>query len=497
MKHTWSTFLLAGMMAAVIISCKNDENAAGPIPGQGAVSGIVIDAATQTGLDGVTISAEEFTGGTAQQTTGSNGRFRVSFEIDSTSSVVITFSKTGYRDTTIVFNIASNTITPATVVLTPRSVFSGGGGGGGTTPGTGLAHDIAFLGADPQEIAVHGVGSVETALLKWEVRDSLGIPIDAAHAIVLTVSVQNGPGGGEYVSPSPITTDANGQAFTTLTSGIRSGVVQVVATGTVQSPGGGTVQLSTSPVRVIINAGFPDQAHFTVAPAIHNLPVLFVVNASNSVSVLVGDKYSNPVTQKTAVYFKSSAGVIQPSVFTNANGQGTVSLISGNPLPLGIYATPVHGDGYHFVVATTVGQGGVTVTDSTLMLWSGRPLITNFAPLTFAITNGSSQTFTFTVADYLGHPLAAGTAIAITATIPPPPDPNTQQNQVTVALFPGGIDGTRVLEDELFPGPGITDFSCKLSDGSTGITEITPVTLSVSVSGPNGSAVFTIDGTVQ
>ena len=44
--------------------------------------------------------------------------------------------------------------------------------------------------------------------------------------------------GGEYVTPSPITTNANGQAYTTLTSGTRSGAVQVSATATVQTQAG-------------------------------------------------------------------------------------------------------------------------------------------------------------------------------------------------------------------------------------------------------------------
>jgi hypothetical protein len=493
MKDIWSTAFVAGAIAVAIVSCKND-NASAPVSGQGAVSGIVLDATTQTPLEGVSVTAQSLAGGTAQLTTGTDGKFRVDFDTDSTSSVVITFSKTGYRDTTIVFALRSGSITPASVIMTPKSVLGGNTGG---TGGTGLAHDIAFLSADPQEITVHGVGGVETALLKWEVRDSLGIPIDAAHAISLTVTVQNGPNGGEYVSPSPITTNASGQAYTTLTSGIRSGVVQVVASGLVQSPGGGTVLLSTSPVRVVIDAGFPDQAHFTIGPVVqHNLPVLGIIAKAFAIEVLVGDRYSNPVAPKTAVYFRTSAGVVDPSVFTNTTGHGTVNLYTGNPTPLGTHADATLGDGYHYVVGTTIGQGGTTVSDSTLMLWSGRSLITNFTPTTFTIANGGSQNFSFTVADFLGHPLSAGTSISVSAMIPPPPDPNTQQNQVIVALFPG-LNGTFVLEDELASGSGITAFTCKLSDGSTNITQATPVTLSVTVSGPNGSATLTIDGTVQ
>ena len=99
------------------------------------------------------------------------------------------------------------------------------------------------------------------------------------------------------------------------------------------------------------------------------------------ITVLVGDMYSNPVAPGTAVYFRSSAGVVQPTVFTNKDGFGTVKLYSGNPEPLGTYAAPGQGDGYHYVVARTLGQGGVAVEDSTLILWSGPGSISNVSPV--------------------------------------------------------------------------------------------------------------------
>jgi hypothetical protein len=371
--------------------------------------------------------------------------------------------------------------------MTPRSIIGNPGGGGGS----GLAQTIAFLGANPQEISVRGVGGLETALLTWEVRDSLGIPIDAAHALTLTISIQNGPGGGEYISPSPVTTNASGQAFTTITAGTRSGVFQIVATGTV-----GARVLTTTPVRVVINAGFADQVHFTIASPRYNLPILNVAGARNSVSVIVGDRYSNPVAINTAVYFRSSAGVIQPTVFTNKDGQGSVDLISGNPRPFGAYSAGAGQDGYHYIVARTIGEAGSTVTDSILVLWSGDALISNFAPGTFNILNGGSQVFTFTVSDVLGHPLAAGTTISVLAAVPPPPDPNAAVNQVQLTF---GVGGGITLNDVILPGPGATTFTCKLSDGTTNIIDSigTRVTLTVAVGGPNGLASFSTDGTVH
>jgi hypothetical protein len=366
-------------------------------------------------------------------------------------------------------------------------VIVGSGGGG-----TGLAQTIAFLGSDPTEVSVYGVGGLETSILGFEVRDSLGLPIDAQHSVNLVFTSVSGPNGGEYISPPVVATNSGGQAFTTFNSGIRSGVVQIVATATV-----GSRTITSSPVRVIINAGFPDQAHFTVAANRFNFPALGVMGRRDAMSVLVGDVYSNPVVPNTAVYMRSSAGVIQASIFTNADGQGSVDLISGNPAPFGIYAAAAYGNGYHWVVARTIGQGGVAVQDSILVLWSGASQISNLTPGTFAIPNGGFQDFSFTVSDYLGHPLAAGTQIRVIASVPPPPDPNWPVNQVQLGF---GVEGVVMLEDVIFPGPGTTDFTCRLSDGTISIDSVvTAVTLTISVesAGMNGNAYTTINGTVE
>ena len=490
MRKTFWGFLFAAAIGAFAVSCNNSNNTNGPAAGQGSVSGVVTDGTSSSPLGGVTISAQSLSSGTQSATTGTDGKYSFTFTVDSTSSVALAFHISGYRDTSIVVPLQSNSISQLNVAMTRRSQISGGGSG------SGIAQTIAFLGALPPDIAVKGVGGSETSTLTWEVRDSLGLPVDITHAIQLTFTIANGPGGGEFISPSVVTTNSNGQAIMTLSSGIRAGVVQVVATGTVAT---GTV--STSPVRVVINGGFPDQTHFTVATHNYNMPILGTMGVHNPIAVLVGDKWSNPVAPNTAIYFSSTAGVIQSKVFTNLDGQGSADLISGNPAPLGTHAAPVNGllpsgDGYHYVAAKTVGQAGATVKDSILVLWSGASIISKFAPTTFDIPNGSNQKFTFTVSDALGHPLAAGTTISVVATIPPPPDPNAPQNQIIVTF---GLNGGFTLNDLLVPGPGSTDFTCFLADGNTALIDAigTRTTLTVFVNGPNGQASFTIDGLVH
>jgi hypothetical protein len=485
MKRILIAISVVACAAVLFSSCKEDSTSVSQ--GKASVVGVVFDISSGVTLSGVTVEVQSVTlAPTSPVVTGADGKFEFQFELDSTASATLIFTKASYRDTTIVVTLRSGVVTTLNNVrLNPRSVIVGGGGVGG---GSGLAQTIAFLGATPQLITVYGVGGQETAVLGFEARDSLGLPIDAAHAVAMTFTILSGPGGGEYISPPTVTTNAIGRSFTTLNSGIRSGAVQVEARATV-----GTRVITSAPVRVVINAGYPHQSHFTIAPELRNFPTLGVVGNRDRIHVLVGDIYSNPVVQNTGVYFFSRAGVIQASVFTNLDGEGIADLISGNPFPIGPNANPR--DGCHYVVASTVGSGGTIVKDSVRLVWSGPASISNVNPATFDIPDGGSQDFTFRVSDYLGNPLAAGTAITVVATVPPPPDPGATVNQVLLSF---GLQGTITLNDFLDPGPGSTDFGFRLSDGTPIIVNrATPVSVSITVAGPNGNAYVTLNGIVH
>ena len=113
----------------------------------------------------------------------------------------------------------------------------------------------------------------------------------------------------------------------------------------------------------------------------------------------------------------------------------------------------------------------------------------------FQLHGATEGSFSRQGADALGHPLAAGTYIAVTASIPPPPTTGQQQNQVIV-LF--GVNGTVELADVMMPGPGTTDFSFTLKDGTWSITDATPVNITINVLGPNvpNSLSYTLGGLV-
>jgi hypothetical protein len=464
------------VLGGLLAGCKSDSQTQATT-GEGVISGYIVDASSNARLQGVGVTAMTVSGTTQTTTSDASGMYTFKFTVDSTLNVTVTMKKTGYRDSAFVAQLKSGTVITQNFGLAPVSIVGGGGSGG-----TGLAQTIYFIGASQPEVCVYGVGGRETTIMSWEVRDSLGLPIDDSHSVDLTFGLLGAINGGEYVSPVVLRTNTSGQAHMTFNAGIKSGVVQVYATATVA---GRTI--TSGPVKVIITGGYPDQAHFTISTIRFNFPALGVAGLRNPISVLVGDKYSNPAAP-SAVYFSSTAGVIQGGIsgtVTSSDGQGTVDLISGNPAPLGIYAAPGWGDGYHFVTAKTLGQSGVTVQDSALILWSGAGVVSTITPQTFDIPNGGSQVISFQVSDALGHPLAAGTRIMIAATIPPPTTDGVKQNQVFLTF---GNSGVMELPDEIRPGPGSTQFSCILRDGTWDPSVDpggTPVNLMITVTGPN------------
>src|SRR5262249_44147045 len=163
------------------------------------------------------------------------------------------------------------------------------------------------------EISVFGVGGVESSILTWEVRDSLGFPIDIDHRDTVTFAIVGVPVmGGAYVSPSSAITNVSGRVATTINSGTVSGVLQFVAT--LRRDNDGTIVQST-PVLITVNAGLPAQPFFTLGPAFYNFPGYDWIGRNDPITVLVGDKYSNPVKKFTAVYFNTTGGVIDASGF--------------------------------------------------------------------------------------------------------------------------------------------------------------------------------------
>ncbi|MBI3189011.1 MAG: Ig-like domain-containing protein, partial [Ignavibacteriales bacterium] len=323
--------------------------------------------------------------------------------------------------------------------------------GAGDTTRSRLPGSIAFMSISNTEIQVTGTGGIETTTLLFEVRDSLGIPVDSTYPVKFTFS--NSPGGGEFITPDIGYTDAaTGQVSAIIHSGTRSGVLQLLA-----SVYSSTDTINSSIARILIHGGLPDQAHFSIGLNPLNIPGLVYNGRVSTATTIVGDKYGNPVPAGVAVYFTSTIGVINTGDgFTDDNGFAAASLYSGNPL----------GDsGFGYVKAFTVGEGGITISDSARMLFSGYPNITYTGPSTFTIARGGTISFTFDVADLYGHPITKGSTIQLLAS-----ETNDGENY--------GISAVHTMGDTQIIGPGSTQFTMTFTD----IVEDTPVDGPVSIS---------------
>ena len=316
--------------------------------------------------------------------TDDQGRYTVTFEVDSTTTVRVQVTKNGFTtNSTQVLAIAGRVIDVPTLRIT-ETIDSG--------PISGQASNILLGSQSAEIIGVKESGSPEVANIEFIVADSLGRPVTLENAVDVVFTLGQQPGGGEFISPQRVRTDNNGRAVVNLSSGTRAGVVQIVAQAQV-----GGVTIRSLPVSVAIHGGLPDQEHFSLGPVRFNFPGLRRFGLTNQIAVIVGDKYSNPVRPQTVVYFSTTHGVIEGSVATNAQGRGTVSLISANPLPP---------DGIAVVTARTADENQDSVRSQTPVVFSGIPVVT--------INPGVVQlgrTYNLTVTDQNGNPLVQGTSI--------------------------------------------------------------------------------------
>ncbi len=164
-----------------------------------------------------------------------------------------------------------------------------------------------------------------------------------------------------------------------------------------------------------------------------------VVGDSVQVVALVGDRYNNPVTPGTAVYFTTSAGVVTTATgYTDSVGFARVTLYGGNPLPtidrwlttlrdpnLGsaILCTPVPTqNGVAKVLATSAGTDmngdSVTVWASTNVIFDySQPLLyirdveVNGDPSERELFIGENALITLATYDFNYWPLVYGSVI--------------------------------------------------------------------------------------
>lgn len=406
-------------------------------------------------------------------TTDSAGNF--SFDVDpgnETASVSIEVSKQGYQPAQTSFKLAPETDVDDLFIELSSNDSSGDGDndeGGGTVGGEPEEPAAIILdGIANQAINIKETGDQVSTAFTFVVQDSAGRPINNDEAVDVDFSILSGPGGNEELIPKTATTNAQGKVTSSLFSGNVAGPVKIQASIDRQDLG---VTIKSSPVLVAIHGGFPDSDHFSISPDKYNFEGYDINNVRNSINVIVGDKFSNPVKPGTVVYFNSTGGVIQGSGETDEDGVVQVDLISGDPRPDDDITGSGGRPGYSTVTATTVDENDNTVSKDINVVFSTRAAQISATPTTFDLDPNGGEQFSYTVTDMNGNPMAAGTEIKIEA---------GDGIEVTG-------DADFILGNHLFPGPGATEFNFSIRDTDEESNDPASLTINISVTTPSGN----------
>lgn len=323
-------------------------------------------------------------------------------------------------------------------------------------PGKPQSIQLSFT---PTTVGVQKSGRNESLLIKADVKDNKNNPVQDGKMIKFELvgaydtGVSITPSGSTQYLSRPVPT-MNGIATVSFHSGTRAGTIRVKATvvdstGVVVTP---VVSSETTQFQVFSGPAFLNtsnlndpftNSHVTVAGTLNIFAgELNSDNSKTAITVLVGDRYNNPVPEGTAVYFTTTGGVIDTRTgFTNAQGLASVILFAGNPLPTLENSASVENpnaslggparffiggpnDGIAIVTATTEGvdQDGRQVT-----AWNYVPIIfsgllkdkVNIVPVftvTLGVTtllNGQSTDIVIVIHDKNGNPVVGGSTIDI------------------------------------------------------------------------------------
>ncbi len=161
------------------------------------------------------------------------------------------FLRSGYdTDTTSIYVPVSGNIELPVLKLTQQQ-----GTGGGTS--SGQAATIYLYAQSAQNVGVKESGANESVQFIFEVLDSNGVAIGSDNAIEVNFSLSSGPGGGEYLYPASVVSNALGRASVTLNTGTKAGVAQITAGFTINN-----IIVKSQPILIAIYGGFPGSKSF-------------------------------------------------------------------------------------------------------------------------------------------------------------------------------------------------------------------------------------------
>ena len=424
-KHLAILFVTCITLVFLLSYC----DSAGPLFDPIEISGQVLDSETDEPIENAIVRLVEPRPEKNTVTDG-NGQFFFELDVDSTVTIRVLVSKESYETRTLetVAIPERNIVFPVTKLRIERDetdppidddpdIDSGG------------PFSLVLSSVSSETISVKGTGDTEQAEFVFQIADSSGVPVPQAE---VSFRLGSSPGGGEVVYPETAESDSNGEVRTTLTSGTVSGTVQVIAS--IEREG---FTVESRPVRITIHSGLPSDNYFTFkAPD----PGIISQSETSQISVLLGDRHGNPVSAGTSVYFTTTGGVIDGSAQTDDNGEASVTLRYGEPIPQ---------NGRAVVTAQTTNENNQTIKRETEVLFASSGILIQVDPASAKLADVNGMTFNYTVSDGNENPLPAGSSISVRA-------------EGMDAELSGDVDVS--LGGQNQSGPGTTEFSFRVHE---------------------------------
>lgn len=402
--------------------------------------------------------------------------------IDEVTDITLTASSANFGDASQTLRVApSDVLNNIDFELTPNDSQGPDDPGGDEVSGDPEgAAAIILERISAESINIRQTGGQVSSTFTFVVQDSAGRAINTEGAVNVEFSILKGPGGGETVIPSSVTTNAAGQAVTSLFSGDSAGVVRVRALIDRSDVG---LTIVSEPILVAINGGFPAPDRFFIASSNTNIEGFGLISGNNSsleydIVASVGDKFGNPVKRGTAVDFRTlGAGIIEGSALTNEFGTATVKLRPDGSRP----TSDPQGTGFFTVKAKTVDENNDFVNQDLKLLFTTSQALISINPNSVNIPADGAQSFTYTVTDLNGNPMSAGSDIGVS---------------VATGLEASGDVGFS-LGDFTAPGAGSTEFGFTVSDTDDENADVigTSITITVTSAGTGSTTSLTIQGT--
>lgn len=475
-------FAFLATLLIIISSCQTSDDSV-------LIEGLVTDEQTGDPISRATVqitSPQEFIN--VYSMSDSSGNYSLSdIDVNEVTDLQITASASDYEN-----RVRSLKVTPEEVYsnfdfeLTPESSGNptpgGGDDDGETVSGESAgAARLQLVSVSEDFINVRGTGGVENATFSFVVLDSAGRTINLDNQVEVQFNMIKSPGGGETILPDRVKTNAQGKVVGNLASGDSSGVVRIEAL--IERPEVG-LEIRSNPIMIAIHSGFPHPDRFHIATRFYNLegygivPGPGVTNFNYGISASVGDRHGNPVKQGTAVDFRSEiGGLVDGSALTDESGRASVFMRPDGSRPF----LTGYGDGYFRVFAKTVDLNNNYVRDTLVVLYTTSHAIINISPQQVDIPANGSQSFSYTVTDLNGNPMAAGTEISV---------------EVANGLEAVGDVGFS-LGDYFQTGPGRTEFGFTVSDIDDENSDVTGTSITIRVVAPSSGSEtsLTVQGT--